>query len=190
MTPKQERLTPQPANQVIFVSTKDNQKFDTQLIRVYDAFYESPGTMKEVDRRIGIMRESICRYCAKLRKQDKLYPIRKRLCNVTNHLAIEWTTNSALVPPRPIQLDLFTPITETLEAKLPQSIQNVKPFNLIEWITEEGAWYELNQNGNLLKIQPFQWDGRRSSAWPKVFEGLLEECDEVVDNLIKTGRPW
>lgn len=86
---------------------KISNYFDSELNRVEKAFFELPSTMKEVDHRIHVMRESICRYCAKLRKQDKLYPIRKRICNVTGHLAIEWTTNQALVPPRPKQLDLF-----------------------------------------------------------------------------------
>lgn len=88
--------------------SKGRDYFESELIRVEKALFEKPQTMKEVDRRIGVMRESICRYCAKLRKQDKLYPIRKRICNVTGHPAIEWSTNPALVPPRPKQLDLFT----------------------------------------------------------------------------------
>ena len=87
----------------------EDTHFDTQLQRVHDAFYDQPGTMKEVDLRINVMRESICRYCATLRKQDKLYPIRKRICNVTGHKATEYTTNIALIPKRDKQfsLDLF-----------------------------------------------------------------------------------
>jgi hypothetical protein len=84
------------------------------LQRVYDAFHERSGTMKELDLRIGVMRESICRYCATLRKQDKLYPIRKRICNVTGHKATEYTTNIALIPKRPIiQLSLFDSPTKS-----------------------------------------------------------------------------
>lgn len=87
--------------------SKDSNYFDTELNRVDKAFFDVPSTMKEVDRRIGVMRESICRYCAKLRKQDKLYPISKRICNVTGHLAIEWTTNPEMAPKGSQQLDLF-----------------------------------------------------------------------------------
>ncbi|HAQ19235.1 MAG TPA: hypothetical protein DCR40_08390 [Prolixibacteraceae bacterium] len=115
MTLKKERLTPQSANQVNFVSTKDNQNFDTQLIRVYDAFYESPKTMKEVDKSIGVMRESICWFCRTLRKEEKLYPIRKRICTVTKHRATEYTTNTAFAPARQvIQLTLFDSPTNSL----------------------------------------------------------------------------
>lgn len=96
-----------PTGTTLITQSKDSNYFESELNRVEKAFFETPSTMKEVDRRIGVMRESICRYCAKLRKQDKLYPICKRICNVTGHLAIEWTTNIALVPPRPIQTELF-----------------------------------------------------------------------------------
>ena len=106
MDQNKERLTPRPANQINFAHSKSND-FDSQLERVNQSFFESPKTMKEVDKSIGIMRESICRYCAKLRKQDKLFPIRKRLCSVTSHNATEWTTNPALIPIRPEQLSLF-----------------------------------------------------------------------------------
>lgn len=91
----------------LITHVKDSNYFETALNRVDKAFFETPSTMKEIDLRIGVMRESVCRYCSMLRKQDKLYPIRKRICNVTGHLAIEWTTNPALVPPRPKQLELF-----------------------------------------------------------------------------------
>lgn len=106
MDQNKERPTPRPTNQVIFSHSKSND-FDSQLERVYQSFYESPKTMKEVDKSIGIMRESICWFCRTLRKQDKLFPIRKRLCNVTRHPATEWTSNPALMPIRPEQLTLF-----------------------------------------------------------------------------------
>jgi hypothetical protein len=86
---------------------KGSNYFDSELNRVEKAFFDEPSTMKEVDRRIGVIRESICRYCTKLRKLDKLYPILKRICNVTAHLAVEWNPNQDLVPPRPIQTELI-----------------------------------------------------------------------------------
>lgn len=77
-----------------------------QLAKVYKAFFEQPKTMKEVDLEVGVMRENICWYCRTLRKQERLFAIRKRICAITKHKAIEWTTNPELVPP-PIQLNLF-----------------------------------------------------------------------------------
>lgn len=103
---KMKKGTTHPSDTLSY-QDKNTIFFDSQLERVYQSFYESPQTMKEVDKSIGIMRESICRYCAKLRKQEKLYPIRKRLCHVTQHPAIEWTCNPALIPIRPEQLSLF-----------------------------------------------------------------------------------
>lgn len=79
---------------------EDNHLSD-QLTRVYDSFFNEPQTMKEVDRATGIMRENICRYCRVLRKDNRLYPIRKRLCRVTKHRATEYTTDPAKAPNNP-----------------------------------------------------------------------------------------
>jgi hypothetical protein len=84
---------------------EDNHLSD-QLSRVFDAFYEQPRTMKETDIATGVMRENICWYCRTLRKENKLFPIRKRYCKVTNHRAFEYTTNPSLVPEN-LQLSLF-----------------------------------------------------------------------------------
>ncbi len=73
--------------------------FRAQLQRVYAAFFAKPMTMKEVDVETGIMRESVCRHCKKLRDQDKLFAIRKRRCTITNYPTVtEWTTNPDLAP--------------------------------------------------------------------------------------------
>jgi hypothetical protein len=79
---------------------EDSQILD-QFKRVFDAFFEEPRTMKEADKITGIMRENICWYCRTLRKQNSLYPIRKRLCTVTKHRATEFTTDPAKVPTNP-----------------------------------------------------------------------------------------
>ena len=72
---------------------------ENELKRVYKCFYESPKTMKEVDKAIGIMRESICRYCATLEKQGRLYRIRQRRCTATGHNVVwEFTSNPGLRP--------------------------------------------------------------------------------------------
>jgi len=98
-----------------FFQQDEDNHFDSQLERVYESFFDSPKTMKEVDKSIGIMRESICWFCRTLRKEDKLYPIRKRICTVTNHRATEYTTNTAYAPIRQaIQLSLFDSPNKTL----------------------------------------------------------------------------
>lgn len=79
-----------------------------QLKQVFNAFFEKPRTMKEVDKETGIMRENICRYCNMLRQQNKLFAVRKRRCKVTGYPSvIEWTTNPIFAPKQPLQLSLF-----------------------------------------------------------------------------------
>lgn len=72
-----------------------------QFHRVHMAFFEQPRTMKEADKVTGVMRENICWYCRTLRKENSLYPIRKRFCTVTKHWATEYTTDPAKVPNNP-----------------------------------------------------------------------------------------
>jgi hypothetical protein len=78
-----------------------------QLAIVYEAFYDSPKTMKEVDILTGIMRENICRHCATLRQTDRIYPVGERECNITGHTAIIWTTDPSKIPPT-TQYSIFT----------------------------------------------------------------------------------
>lgn len=78
-----------------------DSKLTDQFTRVYDAFFDEPRTMKEADKLTGVMRENICWYCRTLRKQNALYPIRKRYCKVTKHWATEFTTDPAKVPNNP-----------------------------------------------------------------------------------------
>jgi len=66
-----------------------------QLKLVHDSLFNTPQTMKELDRAIGVMRESICWYCRTLRLQNKLYKVRRRRCNVTGHPHVwELTTDA------------------------------------------------------------------------------------------------
>jgi hypothetical protein len=63
---------------------------NNQLQRVIIALKnEPPMTMKEIDKKLGIMRKNIRRYCS-----------------ITGHLAYELTLNP-LNKPKSIQLDLF-----------------------------------------------------------------------------------
>ena len=91
-----------------FTQQGKDKHFEAQLAKVYQAFYRSPKTMKEVDLETGIMRESICRYCRRLRLQNRLFPVLKRQCKVTKYpKVIAWTSNPDLVP-KPNQLELFS----------------------------------------------------------------------------------
>jgi hypothetical protein len=70
-----------------------------QLNIVFNAFFESPKTMKEVDKETGIMRESICRYIKTLRAKNRIALVGYRKCNVTNHDKVgTYTTNPDLFP--------------------------------------------------------------------------------------------
>ena len=83
-------------------------KKKTDLIKVYESFFEKPRTMKEADVDCGVMRESICRYVARLQRGNKIALIRKRRCAVTRCIAGEYTTDVALFPSNS-QLTLFDP---------------------------------------------------------------------------------
>lgn len=85
----------------------EGSNFQTELKKVYEAFYQKPKTMKEVDKETGIMRESICWYCKELRSQGKLHPVRKRVCSVTKYDHVtEWTSNPNDIP-KSNQLKMF-----------------------------------------------------------------------------------
>jgi DNA-binding transcriptional regulator LsrR (DeoR family) len=69
-----------------------------QLKKVFQSFFDSPKTMKEVDKDCGVMRENICRYVGALRKNNQIWILRKRRCKVTGWYASELTTNPKLAP--------------------------------------------------------------------------------------------
>lgn len=88
-------------------SKQNKDKRIKELNLVYDAFFNKPLTMKEVDKLTGVMRESICWYCKALRESNRLYKVRKRRCTVTKYNDVwEWTTNPDLKPENN-QLELF-----------------------------------------------------------------------------------
>ncbi|HBH23207.1 MAG TPA: hypothetical protein DDY13_07265 [Cytophagales bacterium] len=68
------------------------------LKRVYNSFFEKPKTMKEVDKEINVMRESVCWYCRTLRLNDKIFAVGKRRCNITGYYVTEWSTNPEFKP--------------------------------------------------------------------------------------------
>lgn len=82
--------------------------YKTQIQKVYNAFYENPKTMKEVDIETGVMRANICRYCSTLVDQNRLFIVGKRRCNITKYPNVTiYTSNPNLAPKHPSQLSLF-----------------------------------------------------------------------------------
>ena len=76
------------------VNQHPKDKHLAELERVKKALFEKPQTMKEVDISIGVMRESICRHCGKLRQLNQLYRVRQRRCNITGYPKVwELTTD-------------------------------------------------------------------------------------------------
>lgn len=80
---------------------------DNQMNIIFNAFFECPKTMKEVDNETGIMRESICRYVRALKAQNKIQLISLRKCKITNCDGVgEYSTNPDFFVVSN-QLDLF-----------------------------------------------------------------------------------
>lgn len=79
----------------------------TELKRVRQAFFDQPLTMKEADKLTGIMRESICRYCALLRKHGHLFAIGKKRCSITGYPNVTVWTSNPDHSPNSNQLELF-----------------------------------------------------------------------------------
>jgi hypothetical protein len=75
--------------------SKDNYLKHQKRI-VFQSFYNAPKTMKECDKEVGIMRESICWFCRDFRKAKTLYVVGKKYCSITKHRANVYTTNPAL----------------------------------------------------------------------------------------------
>jgi hypothetical protein len=59
-----------------------------QLKSIYNAFYEYPKTMKEVDAETNIMRENICRYVSTLRNENRISLVGYRKCKITGHTKV------------------------------------------------------------------------------------------------------
>lgn len=69
-----------------------------QLKIVSEAFSEAPATMLMIARRTGIERASICRYVATMRKNDRIFFVRKGFCAITRHAASYLSTNESYRP--------------------------------------------------------------------------------------------
>lgn len=78
-----------------------------QLRIVFNAFFENPKTMKEVDAETSVMRENICRYVSMLRNENRIALVGYRKCNVTGFKKVgTYTTNPELFP-KSNQLKMF-----------------------------------------------------------------------------------
>ena len=71
---------------------KYKKKFN-QLQIVYRAFYSQPKTMLMVSFETGILRANICRYVAKMRKNNIIRPVKTGLCRLSKYRAVYYTTN-------------------------------------------------------------------------------------------------
>jgi hypothetical protein len=78
-----------------------------QLNKVFNAFFEFPKTMKEVDLETTVMRENICRYVRTLRNENRIELVGYRKCKVTGNPKVGiYTTNPELFP-KSNQLTMF-----------------------------------------------------------------------------------
>jgi len=84
-----------------------DRKILTQFEKVLRAFFEEPKTMKMVDVETKVMRENVCRYVRRLRKQSRIAIVKYGRCPIThdNHVGF-YTTNPDLFP-SDNQLTLF-----------------------------------------------------------------------------------
>lgn len=88
------------------METKGNTATD-QVQRIFDAFFEFPKTMKEVDIETGVMRENICRYVSHLRDEKRIALVGYRKCKITGFDKVGiYSTNPDLFP-KSNQLKMF-----------------------------------------------------------------------------------
>lgn len=84
----------------------DKQTFENQLKRTFEAFKEKPKTMLQVSNETGIMRASICRYVAHLKKRKKIVTVKKGTCPLSKHKAQFLSTDEQYFP-KETQPELF-----------------------------------------------------------------------------------
>jgi hypothetical protein len=80
---------------------------ENQIKAIYNAFFEYPKTMKEVDAETSVMRENICRYVSELRNENRIALVGYRKCKITGNPKVGiYTTNPDLFP-KSNQLKMF-----------------------------------------------------------------------------------
>jgi hypothetical protein len=80
---------------------------DNELLAVHDYLFEHTATATQVSIALNIYRPNLCRRKRTLEKNGHLAVIRQVVCPITKHRAALLTTNPALFPPHPKQLNLF-----------------------------------------------------------------------------------
>ena len=84
---------------ILFRGNKSKDKhYQTQMQIVFDALLKQPKTMLMVSNETGILRANICRYVARLRKQNSIRMLQKNACSISKHRAGYYTTNTELFP--------------------------------------------------------------------------------------------
>jgi predicted transcriptional regulator of viral defense system len=74
----------------------EDTKFESQYKRVSRALFRQMQTMLMAQEATGVRRANICRIIARLRRENKLYLVRKGVCTVSKARAGYYTTNAAL----------------------------------------------------------------------------------------------
>ena len=89
--------TIQPGKVSLDSETKDT-KFRAQLRIVYERFFKTPCTMKELSVITGIDRANICWLVRDLRINNKIAIYKKVKCTITCRVVNSYTTNPELMP--------------------------------------------------------------------------------------------
>ncbi len=84
--------TQSPISETLVIQGK-NSNFSGQIEQTFRSFFKAPKTMLMVSKETNIERANLCRYCAKFRKEGKLYLIRFGVCQISNNKAGFYTTN-------------------------------------------------------------------------------------------------
>ena len=87
----------QPVKVSLESETQDT-KFREQLRIVYERFFKTPCTMKELSVMTGIDRSNICWLIRDLRLNNKIAIYKKVKCTITRRVVNSYTTNPELMP--------------------------------------------------------------------------------------------
>jgi hypothetical protein len=84
-----------------------DKHFYTQLQKTFECFLDCPKTMLMCAKETGIERANVCRYVRTMRNNGMIWLVKKGFCDISKHHAGYYTTNQALIPKVPQQLNLF-----------------------------------------------------------------------------------
>ena len=92
-----------PENSLQLGQYKDNH-FESQQIKVFEAFKRQPSTMLMVSIETGILRANICRYVSEWQKSKRIVLFGDGLCKISKHRAGYYTTDTNLFYQQPLKL--------------------------------------------------------------------------------------